>query len=140
MGSIIAKTTVKKLALRWILMVIAMALASVMTNLVIRDGIILNTDSIPRALGLFVGVAILALVNATVGSILKLMFIPLNCMTLGLMSLVINALLFWWVGSLDWGFQVKDFWSALVGSILYSAANGVLGIFLPDDEDKKKER
>lgn len=139
-STIITREPVKKFALRWIIMVLAMVVASLLTNIVFANGITLKLDSVPSALGLFVGVGILALVNATIGSLLKLLFIPLNCMTLGLASLVINALLFWWVGSLGWGFHVNGFLPSLVGSILYSAANGVLGVFLPDDEAKKKER
>ena len=45
------------------------------------------------------GVAILALLNATLGKILKLLTLPLNCLTLGLFSLVINAIIFMIVAS-----------------------------------------
>lgn len=128
----------KKLLLRWILAVIALVVSSFLTNLVIPGGINLKMGDVPQALALFVAVALLSLINATLGKALKLMVLPLNCLTLGLLSVVINALLFWQVGSWGWSFEVTGFLPGLLGSILYSAANAALGIFLPDEE--KNER
>jgi len=89
----------KKLLLRWILAVIALVISSFLTSLVIPGGIILKVADVPQALGLFVAVVLLALINATLGKALKLLVLPLNCLTLGLVSVIINALLFWQVGS-----------------------------------------
>lgn len=124
----------KKLILRWILAVIALVASAFLTGLVIPGGILLKIGDVSQALGLFVAVALLSLVNATLGKILKLLVLPLNCLTLGLLSVVINALLFWLVGSWGWSFEVNGFVPGLIGSILYSAANAVLAIFLPDEE------
>jgi len=128
----------KKLLLRWILAVIALVVSSFLTNLVMPGGINLKMGDVSQALALFVAVALLALINATLGKALKLMVLPLNCLTLGLLSVLINALLFWQVGSWGWSFEVTGFLPGLLGSILYSAANAALGIFLPDEE--KNER
>jgi putative membrane protein len=127
-----------KLIVRWILAVIALVVSAFLTNLVIQNGIVLKVGDVSAALGLFVAVALLALVNATLGKILKLLVLPLNCLTLGLLSIVINALLFWLVGSWGWNFEVKGFLPGLIGSVLYSAANAAFAIFLPDEE--KNER
>lgn len=88
----------------------------------------------------FIGAAVLALVNGTLGKILKFMTIPFNCLTLGLVSLVINALMLMIVGALGFGFKVDGFLAAFFGSILISALNGVLGgLLLPDGKDKKSD-
>lgn len=63
---------------------------------------------------------VLGLVNAIIRPILILLTLPVTILTLGLFILVINALLFWAVGSLLEGFHVPGFWSAFWGAIVYS--------------------
>ncbi len=79
----------------------------------------------------------LTFVNATLGSLIKLLTLPLTCLTLGIFSLVINAAMLFIVGQLNYGFHIKGFLAAFVGSILLSAANGFLGAFVPEKDDKK---
>lgn len=75
---------------------------------------------------ILLGTALLGLVNATIGTIAKLVTAPLNCLTFGLAWLLINAALFYAVGQFDLGFHVGDFWGALVGSILMGLVLGIL--------------
>ncbi|KAJ8135866.1 hypothetical protein OY671_010921, partial [Metschnikowia pulcherrima] len=49
---------------------------------------------------------------------------PITIVTLGLFLIVINALLFWFVGSVSKGFQVNGFWWAVGGAISYSIISG----------------
>jgi len=91
-------------------------------------------------LELFIGVAVLAILNTVLKPILKILALPLTCLTLGLFSFVINAFILWLAASLDIGFHIigsglNAFFTALVGSILISAINAVLGVFLSDDKD-----
>lgn len=127
----------KTILLKWAIMAASLFLSAWLTRLVL-PGFTVEVTSFGQAIGLFLGVAILALVNATIGKLLKLLLLPFNCLTLGLVGLVINAALFMAVGSLGIGFKVESFWAALVGSVLYSAIGAVLGV-LVKDEDKKKE-
>ncbi len=121
--------------LKWVLAAIALAASVFLAGLVFSGRqIYVETQSVGEVLGLFIGTALLSLVNATLGRLLKLLFLPLNCLTLGLLSVVINGLLFWMVGSWGFGFHVTTFWAGLVGSVLYSSLNALLGIFLPDEE------
>jgi putative membrane protein len=89
---------------------------------------------------LMIGVAVFALLNATLGTILKLLTIPLNCMTLGLFSFVINAFILYLAAEMNLGFSLTDkegggkFLSALVASVLISAINGLLGSVLIRDK------
>ena len=95
----------------------------------------------PMAWGkLLVGVAVLSLLNATLGRILKILAIPLRCLTLGFFSLVINAIVFYVVARLEIGFRVaadpvQGFVAAFFASLIVSAVNGLLLLFLPDDKE-----
>lgn len=118
------------LLLRWILLSLSVVMASYLTQLL---GLQFQVDvsSAGQVFKLFVGVAFWALLNATLGNILRLMTIPLNCMTFGLVSLVINACMLWIVASQNFGFTIKgdnlsQFFAALVASILISAISSLL--------------
>jgi len=123
-----------KLLLRWIILVISLVGSCYATSLFMKG--FTMEPGVDGVIKLFVGAAVLALLNATLGKLLKLLTIPLNCLTLGLFSLVINAALFYATGTLGLGFKVDGFLPALVGSILMSAINAVLGNLVADDKDK----
>ena len=63
---------------------------------------------------------LLAVVNTVIRPVLVVITLPVNILTLGLFTLVINGLLFWFVASFVEGFHVAGFWAALVGALLYS--------------------
>ena len=135
----------KRLLLRWILMAVSVVAASLICrSLGLGFEVEALKDSNVQAgeiLELFLGVAILSLLNATLRPILKFLTLPLNCLTLGLFSLVINALVLWIAASLNIGYTIEDtglkaFLAAFIGSILISAISGVLGVFIPDDKDE----
>jgi putative membrane protein len=63
---------------------------------------------------------LLAVVNTVIRPLLVLVTLPINILTLGLFTFVINALLFWFVASFVQGFRVAGFWSAFWGALLYS--------------------
>jgi putative membrane protein len=71
--------------------------------------------------------AVLGLINVSIRPVLVLLTLPATFLTLGLFIFVINALCFWLAASLLKGFEVSGFWSALFGSILYSAVSWFLG-------------
>jgi putative membrane protein len=74
---------------------------------------------------------VLGLVNMLVKPVLVLLTLPITIVTLGLFLIVINALLFWFVGSVLKGFQVNGFWWAVGGAILYSIISGLLTKLIP---------
>ena len=69
---------------------------------------------------------ILGLVNAFIRPVLILLTLPVTVLTLGLFILVINGLLFWFVGSVVKGFIVEGFWSGVIGAILFSVVSWAL--------------
>lgn len=67
-----------------------------------------------------VAALVLGLVNAFIRPAVKALTLPLTCLTLGLFSLVVNAVLFWGVAAAVDGFAVEGALAALLGSLLYS--------------------
>ena len=84
------------------------------------------------------GVAVIfGLVNAILGSVIRLLTLPLTILTLGLFALIINALLFWVTseiaGALDLPFEVTGFWAALLGAVIVSLVRlGLKGVTRED--------
>ena len=74
---------------------------------------------------------VMGLLNFFVRPILSILSLPLNILTLGLFSFVLNALMFALAALMVQGFEVTNFLSALVGSILLAVITGVLGTIIP---------
>ena len=91
----------------------------------------INVSSFTSAL---VAALVLGLVNAIIRPLLVLLTLPVTVITLGLFILVINALLFWLVGTLLDGFRVHGFWGAFVGSILFSIVSWALSALVLRDK------
>ena len=71
---------------------------------------------------------VFGLINGILGPIAQFLAFPLTLLTLGLFALVVNALLFGLAASLVDGFRLKNgFISALIGSILLSILNTIIG-------------
>ncbi|MCB9283652.1 MAG: phage holin family protein [Lewinellaceae bacterium] len=74
---------------------------------------------------------VLAILNGTLGAFLKMISFPITILTLGLFSLVINALMIILADYFLKGFQVRNFWWALVLSALLAIFNWLLySVFL----------
>ena len=75
---------------------------------------------------------ILGLVNTIIRPILVVLTFPITVVTLGIFYLVINALLFWGVSKLMGNaFVVNGFWSAMLGTVVYSIIAWMLSLLLP---------
>ena len=68
---------------------------------------------------LIIGV-VLALINATLGTILKVLTLPLAFLTLGLSLLVVNTAMLLITDRLTESLSINGFWSAFFGAILIS--------------------
>lgn len=64
--------------------------------------------------------AIIGLVNATLGLFLKIVTFPLIIITFGLFMIVINACMLKFASYFTPGFEVRDWWAALWGSLILS--------------------
>ena len=77
---------------------------------------------------------LLSLLNVTVKPLLILFTIPLTVFTLGLFLLVINALIVLIADSVIPGFEVLNFWWALIFSLLLSLINSLLSDLAKRDQ------
>lgn len=75
-------------------------------------------------------------VNMFVKPLVKLLSLPLLILTLGLFTLVINALMLMltaWISSqTDYGMTVDGFWTALWGGLIIAIVNFLLSALVPD--------
>jgi len=104
-------------------------------------GIRLTADSVPSKIGTLLAVAVIfGIVNAILRPVIKTIGCGLYVLTLGLISLVVNGLLFlftsWIAGQLELPFHVDNFWpSAIFGALLVGIVSWVLNALVPDRGD-----
>ncbi|GAA2427775.1 phage holin family protein [Streptomyces glaucus] len=103
------------------------------------DKITLTGDGTGRKAGTLILVALLfGLVNFLVKPVVRLLSLPLLVLTLGLFTLVVNALMLlltsWLADKLDLSFHVEGFWTAVVGGLIISIVSWALHVVLPDKD------
>lgn len=108
--------------IRWLILT-----ASIIVTAYLMDGI-----SITGFFSAFFAAAILGILNAFFRPVLLLLTLPINILSLGLFTFVINALLLMMASGVISGFQVKSFWSAVFGSLLISLISWVLTAFISE--------
>lgn len=104
--------------LRWFFTTIAVAVAAHLTGI--------RYTSIGALMGASL---LLGIVNALVRPVLLLLSLPFILLTLGFFILVVNALLFWLVGSVVPGFPVEGFRQAFFGALVVSIVSWALSAF-----------
>lgn len=60
------------------------------------------------------------LIGITVKPILVIFTLPINLLTFGIFTFVINGFLLWLLGGFVKGFEVETFWAAMLGAIVLS--------------------
>ncbi len=75
------------------------------------------------------------LIGFTVKPVLVLLTLPINLITFGLFTLVINGFLLWLLGGIIKGFEVDTFFHAFLGALLLSLLMGVINWVLDRKED-----
>ena len=78
----------------------------------------------------FFAAAILGILNIFFRPILFILTLPINLLTFGLFTFVINALLLKMASGVISGFQVHGFWSAVFGALVISVVNWLLNSFI----------
>ncbi|MCC8480291.1 phage holin family protein [Streptomyces sp. CS149] len=90
-----------------------------------------------KALTLILVALIFGLVNSVVKPVVQLLTFPLFILTLGLITLVVNALMLlltsWLAGVVDLSFHVEGFWTAVLGGLIISVVSWALNVVLPDE-------
>lgn len=84
-----------------------------------------------------IAAVVIGFINGTLGFLVKLVTFPLRLLTLGLLSLVINAVMLWIATYFVTGFRIDTFVTALIGSVCLSIVNWALRLVLKtSDKDK----
>ena len=105
---------------KWLIMAV-----SILISAYLIPGVILKGFFSALWVALFLGI-----VNVLIKPILILITLPINILTLGLFTFVINAVLILLASSVIKGFEVSGFWIAMLFSVLLSLINYVLGLLL----------
>jgi putative membrane protein len=110
----------KGLLLRWLILTLAVLAAAYLLR-----GI--EVKSFGAALA---AAAILGILNAFLRPLLLLFTLPLNILTLGLFTFVVNALMLLLTDKLSDGLQVEGFWAALLGALVISAVSWLISALI----------
>ncbi|MCX5803468.1 MAG: phage holin family protein [Proteobacteria bacterium] len=108
------------LLLKWLIMA-----TSIVISAYLIPGVYISGFFTALWVALFLGI-----VNVLVRPILILVTLPINILTLGLFTFVINAVLVLLASSMINGFHVKGFWIAMLFSMVMSIINYLLGFLL----------
>jgi len=111
---------VRGLVIRWLVSAVALYL----TSLVVRGIEVQGVGS------LFFAAATIGILNAVVRPLILLLTLPLNIVTLGLFTLVVNAAMLKLASEVVRGFEVHGFWSALGGWLLLSLFTFLINIVI----------
>jgi len=113
---------VNGLLVRWLLLTISIIVTSYLVN-----GIYVTSF-----FAAFFAAAVLGILNALFRPLLIVITLPINILTLGLFTFVINAVLLKMVSGVVPGFYVHGFWSAIFGSLIISLVSWLLSSFVND--------
>jgi putative membrane protein len=117
---------------------LACSAVAVWLSTIIIPGISVTAETGWGTVGTIVLVALIfGLVNAVIKPIVKVVGCAFYLLTLGLIAIVVNGLLFllvsWISGKLDIPFHVDNFWpAAVLGALLVSIVTWVLGLVIKD--------
>ena len=110
------------LLVRWLILTVAIMVASYLIQ-----GIEVNGFS-----SAFFAAAILGVLNVFFRPILLILTLPINILTLGFFTFIINAVLLKMASGVISGFVVHGFWSAVFGGLIISVVSWLLNSFIND--------
>jgi putative membrane protein len=112
----------KGLIVRWLILTIAILSAAYFI-----PGI-----SVGSFAAAFFAAAVLGILNALFRPVLILLTLPINILTLGLFTFIINAVLLKMTAGLIPGFDIQGFWPAVLGALVISIVNWLLHVLITD--------
>lgn len=103
-----------KILLQWLVAALAIGIAAYLVP-----------GTVVTPLGALLAAVVLGFLNLAIRPILFILTLPITILTLGLFSLVLNALLVLLADVIVPGFSIAGFWSALLFSIVLTLVNWV---------------
>ncbi|NJO41923.1 MAG: phage holin family protein [Cyanobacteria bacterium CRU_2_1] len=112
--------------LAFFLTTLATALSLLVVDLAVPG---VNIATFPAAI---IAALAVGLVNSTVKPVMSTLAIPINFLTLGLFSLVVNGLCFWLAAVLVPGFSVQGLPAIILGPVVLSFVNTLLSKYFAE--------
>ena len=103
-----------------------------LTAAIVFTSYLLDGIHVSGFLSALLAAAMLGILNAFFRPIALLLTLPINILSLGFFTFVINALMLKMASGIITGFDVIGFWSAIFGSLLISAISWLLSSFIND--------
>ncbi|MCD6262176.1 MAG: phage holin family protein [Deltaproteobacteria bacterium] len=85
----------------------------------------------------FFTAAVLGMLNVFFRPVLLILTLPLNILSFGLFTFVINAIMLMMASGIIPGFQIQGFWSAVVGSFIISAVNWIITFLIIIQQERE---
>jgi len=119
-----------RLLIKWLILTLSVLLAAYLLEGIRVSGFF----------SAFLAAAVLGFLNVFFRPILVVLTLPVNILTFGLFTFLINALILKMASGVIPGFEVTGFWTAVFGSLLISAVNWLLNAFLGKGDDGSSGR
>lgn len=103
----------------------------VTTIAIIVSAYLLSGVTIRNLGAAIVAAAVLGLINAILKPVLIILTLPLTILTLGLFIFILNAILVLFASAIVPGFEVRNFWWALLFSLLFSIISTIIHWMIP---------
>lgn len=110
------------LVIRWVTTAVALWLTSLIVKGIVIEGVA----------PLFFAAVVLGIFNAVLRPLVLVITLPINLVTLGLFTFVINGAMLKLTSEVVRGFSVHGFWPAVIGALLLSAISFALNLFISD--------
>ncbi len=115
----------------FVLRVIVNGVAIWLATLILPGFEAVGGESTLGKVGVFAGVGLIfGIVNAIVKPVVKVLAFPVYILTLGLFTLVVNALMLllteWVTSQTDWGLRIDNFGTAVLAALIISVVSLVL--------------
>ncbi len=79
------------------------------------------------------GSVFLGIINAVIRPFIIVLTLPLNILTLGLFTFIINALMLWLTSATIRGFDIDGFGWAILSALLLSLISFIISMFIDDE-------
>lgn len=80
---------------------------------------------------------VIGLLNTFVRPVLFILTLPINLLTLGLFTFILNGFMFWIASRWVDGFHVAGFWWAVLAAIIYSIISWAISSLLMKDSSRE---
>jgi len=119
--------------MNFVLRVVFNGIAIWLASLIVPGLDLVAGDSTGNQIGVLLLIGLIfGLVNAVVKPLVQVLSIPLYILTLGLFTLVVNALMLmltaWVTGHASWGLRIDNFGTAVLGALVVSIVSFGLSV------------